>query len=559
MNSAEGQQTLESLGFRGANHLETLTSSVTTAWGVDWPEDYIARDLMQNFFDANRKQLDRIEVLAKPGLVTIAAPSEFDLKRLYFLGSEKSEDDVGQYGEGFKAAAVCLLRNLNVPIAAVSGNHAVVIRVDDLPAGETELYPLVYDFFRLPDFQSGNTLYLLRPPKTLVKAMQSGLTHFYYDSNPLLGDLLFENKGFRIHRVASRESGGHIFYRHLRRSDIPHLPLVFAVDKSCPEIDKKIGQDRDRRAFNEELREVAYRVLARKFLRDHGTSIVLENARDIWEQGHPLLSQLADYVREWDRPNLAKLFADAYFARSPLSVDLAQQLRLQTLENRWKAEGKRVLPGYFAKFGVCSAAEAIKELDAKAHRETTQKESRRPSDAEQSALDVLRDLLKGLAPEVHAIFDRRRVLYTVAETEAVLGMLKHGRSWYSVEVFLSCDIFASDLAHALAVFLHEHAHIFGHDGSRGFSDALTELLEVVVRYRDFVSEREGAWQAACNRVAAETRRRRKSQTIPLDNRLSELDPEELLAVVRKLPPAAVERALDEAKLSATRRTKAQAK
>ena len=31
-------------------YVRTLTSAVTTAWGVNWDEVYIARDLMQNFF-----------------------------------------------------------------------------------------------------------------------------------------------------------------------------------------------------------------------------------------------------------------------------------------------------------------------------------------------------------------------------------------------------------------------------------------------------------------------------------------------------------------------------
>jgi hypothetical protein len=43
-------------------YVRTLTSAVTTAWGVNWDEVYIARDLMQNFFDANRDRLDEVRV-----------------------------------------------------------------------------------------------------------------------------------------------------------------------------------------------------------------------------------------------------------------------------------------------------------------------------------------------------------------------------------------------------------------------------------------------------------------------------------------------------------------
>ena len=79
-------------------HLQTLTSSVTTSWGVDWDEVLIARDIMQNFFDANRDQLSEVKTEVNGKQVTISGPTAFNLMRLFYLGSEKEQDDVGQYG-----------------------------------------------------------------------------------------------------------------------------------------------------------------------------------------------------------------------------------------------------------------------------------------------------------------------------------------------------------------------------------------------------------------------------------------------------------------------------
>ena len=63
-------------------HIETLTSSVTTSWGVEWSEELIARDIMQNFFDANRNQLSDIKVNIEGSYVSIIAPTVFNLMRL---------------------------------------------------------------------------------------------------------------------------------------------------------------------------------------------------------------------------------------------------------------------------------------------------------------------------------------------------------------------------------------------------------------------------------------------------------------------------------------------
>jgi hypothetical protein len=96
--------------------------------------------------------------------------------------------------------------------------------------------------------------------------------------------------------------------------------------------------------------------------------------------------------------------------------------------------------------------------------------------------------MRDLAPHVAGVFDHGRTSYTVAQTEVILGELKNARQHRSREVFLAADVFLMDFAEALAVFLHEHANIFGYDGHRGFSDALTELIETVVRQRKALDE-----------------------------------------------------------------------
>ena len=47
-------------------HLQTLTSSVTTSWGVDWDEVLIARDIMHSLPEAVRRYRESYaDVLAR--------------------------------------------------------------------------------------------------------------------------------------------------------------------------------------------------------------------------------------------------------------------------------------------------------------------------------------------------------------------------------------------------------------------------------------------------------------------------------------------------------------
>ena len=45
-----------------ADFVKSITSSVTTKWGVEWNEELIARDIIQNFRDANLDNINDVEI-----------------------------------------------------------------------------------------------------------------------------------------------------------------------------------------------------------------------------------------------------------------------------------------------------------------------------------------------------------------------------------------------------------------------------------------------------------------------------------------------------------------
>jgi hypothetical protein len=99
---------------------------------------------------------------------------------------------------------------------------------------------------------------------------------------------------------------------------------------------------------------------------------------------------------------------------------------------------------------------------------------------------------------------RQDAAYRVAKTKALQGKLTAQRRSGAAEVFLATDFFMLEFPEALSVFLHEHAHIFGYDGSRGFTDALTDMIATVVRARRELDEFEELWLDC--RIAVEAER-----------------------------------------------------
>ena len=530
-------------------HRHSRTSSVTTSWGVNWDEEFIARDLLQNFFDANRDRLAEVKVTVESSTVTVFGPAPMELERLFYLGSEKGDDDIGKYGEGFKVAAVCLLRDHDIHPIVASRDDVLCIRMDPEQVAGTALRPLVYDFFTAAAPVQGTQLVLRGCSQKLVRALEAGLSHFFYERNPLLGQKLWSswNEQFAIYRAATAD--GHVFYRRLRRGRIPDLPVVLVIDKQFERIEKKTHRDRDRNAFGEELMNLFYQVFARHGLRDAqaGQQVVVEAARPCWQRGHPLLSEIADASRRgrWPAEVADKVFGKQFFARTT-SHDAAVSLQYLEFEKAWQQQGRKPLPAYFRTFGVLNAGDQAEELKRQALAERKQRHQRAPTLAERKALSVLTDTIRVLAPDITTLLQRKHLEYSVAETEVLLGELKQHRHYGSIEVFLSAAVFGKEFAEALAIFLHEHAHIFGYDGSRGFTDALTQLIETIVRQRKQLDQHEAAWLAARGSVLHE----RNEQTAPdlmqtVADLVEAMHDGELRDLLKRLPTDTVWRALEE--------------
>jgi hypothetical protein len=103
-------------------------------------------------------------------------------------------------------------------------------------------------------------------------------------------------------------------------------------------------------------------------------------------------------------------------------------------------------------------------------------------------------------------------------------------------VFLAADVFTDDFPEAVAVFLHEHAHIFGHDGHRGFTDALTELIETVVRNRSALDAYEAEWETIQKSVRKERKSIAADQPEDEWSWLEEKSDQELRELFRRIPP-----------------------
>lgn len=335
------------------------------------------------------------------------------------------------------------------------------------------------------------------------------------------------------------------FYKSLMRGEIQNIPIVMIIDKEYKSIENKIKQDRDRNAFGDDLMKSFYSLFAGKLYKS-GVRYILDAARKIWIKGHPLLSTIAEKKPNHSNWDISELFENEYFAVSKIprweSIDPSQQLAIESLEKQWTKEGRTQLPAYFTEFGLMSALEVIKERDRKALNEEIENQVSSPSFSESKGIELLKEILGEFSPVISSFFKERRCQYSVGQTETLLGALRRDRGYRSIEVYLAADIFTSDLARALAVFLHEHSHIFGSDGSRGFTDALTELLESIVRHRDILDKYDSKWEQIRELVLSE-RANQTNNDLTTKDILLKMDRQELLQILEQMPQATLKKIL----------------
>ena len=138
-------------------YVESKTSNITTGWGAEpWDEEMVSRDIYSNFFDGcieAKLGIDNIKTSTKNDQIVVSSPNtKFALKKLFFLGSTKSQkeesDFIGMHGEGFKMCIVSLARMSIYDPINISGTDALIVGVGN-KCEETGLRPLVFHFFKV--------------------------------------------------------------------------------------------------------------------------------------------------------------------------------------------------------------------------------------------------------------------------------------------------------------------------------------------------------------------------------------------------------------------------
>lgn len=466
---------------------EIIDTRITDKWGVEWNEMEIVRDFLQNFYDEN--PTDQIEIEIENRKITVSAPREFDYKSLIYLGSDKGSEEIGQYGEGFKAALLNAMRQHGCTVKAQINSVLLEFFFESKKIGETEKKVIMCKRSKTTPI-NGTKLVLENSSKELIEQFKFGLNFFYYEKNPLFGERLTTYPRDIIIYKSPRENKGYIFYKKLLRAELD-VPLVVVCNRTYKSIDDKIKHDRDRKAFDEAVLDKLLSYLFKNI----DVSVIINILKEWWQSGHRVLRFASHSRRKYH-------FPDNYYAKSSkryISGNLSLLMEIDQMEKEWDDKGFIKCPGYMANLGMKDALSIIQKNKADQKKKHLTIYTRKPTNLEGEALNFLKTYIRRIDPLLANQFSTAN--YTIGDSDELVGELRNGRKWRSNDVYLSKYFFLLDFSKALAILLHEWGHIHGFDGSRRFTDALTEFIAAIIEERDGLDEIEEKW----NEISLEIR------------------------------------------------------
>ena len=514
---------MNSLTIKNNDVTEHFNTYISDGWGVKWDAMETVRDFLQNFYDAN--PVSDIKIVTKDTTVDVLAPAIFDWKELIIFGSDKQYDDttVGSYGEGFKASLLNALRDFNCSVSVHVGDQLLEFYFKHEVIGKTTKR-LIWCKRSQIEKINGTKLMISNCPPNIVREFQFGLNYFYHEANPLFGELLEKTSANDIQIYKSENNEGYLFYKKLLRAKLD-IPLVIVCNRAYRGIDKKIKHDRDRKSFNNEVMGMVLKQLFRPLKANN----IVNFLEPFWCKGHKILS----FIAQSSRYNFSMEFPENYYAadgRLPPSLYHLEPL-INSVKDEFSLNDIQLCPAYMNDLGMKTPTEVASKRHDEERLNYASIYTRQPSALENKSLDILYGCIRKIQPFLTNRYTNST--YLIGESEELIGELRERSSRYDNRVFLNKQFFLYDFSLAMSILLHEWGHIYGYDGSRDFTDALTEFIALIIKKRSILDSFENKWNESVQSIRSY--RLEETAESGLLAKVDLLTDDEKTSIIKKIP------------------------
>jgi len=506
--------------------MKTISLNIMMTYPVRWRKQQVLRDIAQNFYDdAGLSEFgEKFKTDFNPveREITLSMPSEgFSYEWLMHMGASTKQGETGKFagffGEGFKVASLCALRDHGWTIRMRSRDWSLEVVALDMDIDGKPLQQLAYQLADGLEPSLETTLIIGNASEEDAKLLDDVVLGFYYIGNPLLGKCIFKNEYVAIYERSNipkpthfpsglKVSGdGIVFIGFQARAAFP-CPLVV-----CNHRFKTPERERYDIYFGTILDVMMDMVDS---MDGAACSYILEALEKHWydypdsqsdvDCWYSLIRKLIRRIAYYERTSevmddFISRHPDLVVCEQPTNIHMRNQKTQALTWRKLHLPESRLVQDSFSMFGYETLVKLCEE--AGGYNVT------RHADPEES------ELLNLLRRATRAIFDDFMGNYPpcliIENDSAVVGgmayMLKirkkqcnsHGYKIRYVlgQIEIKKSLLAKEkFAGAFATYVHELCHCFGGDASAAFSLALTTAMAIVAANSESIQNYNREWQ-----------------------------------------------------------------
>ncbi len=497
--------------------------NIVTTYPVRWTKYNVFRDFIQNFYDSVGYLQWKERFHYAYGDMVLSMWVEdicFSYEWLMHIGaSTKTADsfaNAGYFGEGFKIASLCAIRDYGWTLRMSSGNWELSVISQEQKIDDRKVSMLAYDI-KEKEIQNCSCLEIADVTEEEFAVFQSSLDGFYYPENPMMGEKLWEGKEGAVYTRSSMFYSKNLPYTN----DFGRRGAVFCAYQLlgsnpfdlvvCLHRYKK--EDRERKSLYsfdvvDIFKSISY------YIDSYGAMKMLEKMRRYWNakpkkridihSWSPVISSLVQKISE--SQEMTKSFCEKY----PDLLSLPAIFTIRDRNRRGQArawlsrQNKKYLlvQSNFRKLGYKTLEEMCDEAGGFVVNDNA-------SEQEKKGFEILENLIKELYVgffEWEQNFPERKII--VNEQASYHGMAKVYKKSkpllnskgiairYEIgEIYLKKAIFSKDSFYdAVATYVHEFCHEFGGDSSNSFSLGLTFAMEILLASTKVLETYGERWQ-----------------------------------------------------------------
>ncbi|MBQ2983505.1 MAG: hypothetical protein IJD57_01760 [Candidatus Gastranaerophilales bacterium] len=473
---------------------KTQNAGIAIRYGskINWSEEKIARDIMQNFFDGNGYTLEGTTIKVKRKLngsctIRIEGLGKYDYSHLETLGDSSKDNDfssAGCFGEGTRIVAANLLskRDTNY-IKYASGDWSFEFK----KSSKNNKDAVMTQTLRKNDEHiEGNYIEFDTSNLQLINRIFDSKNYFYHPNNPDFFNLDYENEYFGF-RFLPKSNGDLYLIQKFEYEDkgnflpLKNFHVVFKRNPNSPELVEKnngnylraVGRDRTQINSNY-LTELFARYV--KTISDEDLCKIAVSLKPCWD-----LATEEKYEASEARLFLNVILQEAKSRKIGIDFDKEKYICLDSgLGSDFaKCLGYKLAIKDMEKIGMKSYVfnyEITEEIKEREKRDIVKKIC--------IADESVKVFEENLSPEERTLLDfgdsdKLREIYcdsndcTVAEAIIEDGIY-HGHKVNTCHL----DSFYSK---NLETWLHEMSHRAGSDTSKEFSEQMMKMQQFVIR------------------------------------------------------------------------------